>query len=749
MFLSSIIYSCTHSPFSETKGQKSKAQNHSPGNDFFEWQNHTWLDDEKNIIPEDQSSWGAFTILREQSLDNQIAIMDALRSSTTKDPNTENLAVIYDRSLARFDDWEKGLKSYGAVKSELHKIEKVFGNNLQKENYIHALARYASHALISGIRFPFAFSSMQDLEDSQNEKLSFFGGGHILPERNYYFDKKYASQRKTLLEHLDKTYKLISREGFSLEQDFAKKVFEFDALIAKYSMTGAQKRLYDQYYSKTNLNGVYEKIDDLKFLQKKLDNYPSSEKVYELTKAEKNDIQSFMKQWYETLDIPNILKENYKKNYKIFDKEKANMLIVFDGDYMRRVLSLILKQDKDNKSRFKAYLQYQAIKSISSFSSKELHDEFFDFYAKQLAGQKKQKSAKKQSVALLNNWVDEALGQLYVKKHFSEKSKQNMQEMVNNILEATRNSLTNSTWLSKKTKEKALAKLTKFTVKIAYPEKWQDYSSLQLKRSMSLYEISTHVNEFDFRENFLKKINAPHDKSKWAMSPQTVNAYYSPSSNEIVFPAAILQSPFFQSNLNEVKDSLGQEEESYDFDPIVPINYGGIGAVIAHEITHGYDDQGRKFDAEGNLVDWWTEDDLKAFTARANVILEQTENYSFFDNSENAYKMDGQLTMGENLADLGGLTLALRALHSVKDPKSNKNLYKNKKATKLFFRSWANIWKEKAKEEIRIQKLSSDPHAPTNFRGNLLRNLDDFYSSFDIKKNEPMYLAPEKRVRMW
>jgi len=324
--------------------------------------------------------------------------------------------------------------------------------------------------------------------------------------------------------------------------------------------------------------------------------------------------------------------------------------------------------------------------------------------------------------------------------------------MVKDVLKIMEKSLNKNDWLTAETKDKALLKLSKFVAKLGYPDKLKSYDSLKLMEDDSLFAMREQVIAFNYKTEFLEKINSVKDKTKWEMNPQDVNAYFHPLNNEIVFPAAIMQPPFYHRSLKASELASHPVAKDNDPDILTAINFGGIGAVIAHEITHGFDDQGRKFDSDGNINDWWTEADTELFTSKCALMAEQAERWEFKDVPEGVpllnakptvHKMNAELTMGENLADLGGMSLACQALQA--------RLGKNCTPDHLtaFFMAWANVWKSKETKAYIIQRLTTDPHAPCSFRGNMVSNIDAFYDGFDIKVGDPMYLAPEKRVKMW
>lgn len=359
-------------------------------------------------------------------------------------------------------------------------------------------------------------------------------------------------------------------------------------------------------------------------------------------------------------------------------------------------------------------------------------------------------------MALVSNWLGELLGKIYVAKFFSAEDKETVRGMVGEVLDVMTKSLAGNDWLTDATKEQAQKKLSKFVVKLGYPDKWKNYDLLELLASDSLFVMNQKVSAFEHRLEFVEKLNSVKDKTKWEMNPQDVNAYYHPLNNEIVFPAAIMQPPFYMRSLDAVDFDLSTMNKDTP-ELLSAVNFGAIGAVIAHEITHGYDDQGRKFDADGNMNDWWQEEDTKLFKKKCELMAEQAVTWKYEEAPEQAsdapagvpaaaptvHTMNGELTMGENLADLGGMSLACQALQKHCGDKLTPD------HLKAFYYSWANVWKQKETKASIIKALATDPHAPCSFRGNLCKNVNSFYEAFPCAEGDAMYLAPEKRVCMW
>ena len=351
------------------------------------------------------------------------------------------------------------------------------------------------------------------------------------------------------------------------------------------------------------------------------------------------------------------------------------------------------------------------------------------------------------------------MGKLFVAKYFSEKDKTHLQILIGKVLGIMNTSINTNDWLTEKTKQLALEKLGKFTSKIGYPDKWKDYSEFKITSENSLYDIYKIATKWSLQVDFFDKLNSKLDKNEWHMTPQTVNAYYSPNLNEIVFPAAILQPPFYHKSTATVLNDLDIKDEVNiigDELCLLAANLGGIGAVIAHEITHGFDDQGRKFDSSGNLNNWWTDEDIELFNGKCDKVKQIANRYKYYEDTDNDNDNDNQnkkehdmnpdLTMGENLADMGGLSMSLKALNSYLTNKSDEVTLATHR---VFFKSWANIWKLNIRHDRKVMLLACDPHAPCDFRGNLVKNYPEFHRAFGVNEGDNMYLPEEERLVMW
>ncbi len=372
-------------------------------------------------------------------------------------------------------------------------------------------------------------------------------------------------------------------------------------------------------------------------------------------------------------------------------------------------------------------MRWSTLNSATGMLTPEIDKANFDFYSTTLNGTKKQKPADERALQTVNGSVGEALGKLYVDEMFPPEAKQKAEAMIANVIAAYKDRINALAWMSDSTKVKAIEKLDKFTVKIGYPDKWKDYSSMEVKPGNTFYDNMVAVQTWNFKDN-LEKIDEPVDRTEWGMSPQTVNAYFNPFNNEIVFPAAILQPPF------------------YDYKADEAVNYGGIGAVIGHEISHAFDDSGARFDANGNLVNWWTDKDLENFTERGNKLAEQYSNVEVLD----SVYINGKFTLGENIGDLGGVLGAYDGLQRFYKENGRPDNIDGLTPEQRFFMSWATVWRTKSRDEALRNQVKTDPHSPGMVRATQpLLNVDSFYEAFDIKEGDPMYLAPEDRVRIW
>ncbi|WP_072689003.1 M13 family metallopeptidase [Rhodococcus marinonascens] len=404
--------------------------------------------------------------------------------------------------------------------------------------------------------------------------------------------------------------------------------------------------------------------------------------------------------------------------------EQFAEIVVGQPDFLTAFTGLWASEDLED---WKAWATWNVIHSRAPYLTQALVDESFAFFGKTLTGAEENRERWKRGVSLVQDLLGEAVGKLYVERHFPADAKARMQELVANLQKAYRRNITDLDWMSPETRQAALRKLDKFTPKIGYPDKWRDYSAVTISRNDLVGNYrSGYSAEYDYE---LAKLGGPVDRDEWFMTPQTVNAYYNPGMNEIVFPAAILQPPFFDANADDAA------------------NYGGIGAVIGHEIGHGFDDQGAKYDGDGNMIDWWTDDDRSEFGKRTKALIEQ---YNQFEpKTLPGHSVNGEFTIGENIGDLGGLSIAIVAYQIATEGAEPEVLDGLTGLQRVFF-GWAQVWRAKARDAEALRRLAIDPHSPPEFRCNgVVRNLDTFHEAFDVRPDDALYLDPEQRVKIW
>ncbi len=499
-------------------------------------------------------------------------------------------------------------------------------------------------------------------------------GGLGLPDESYYREDKFAELRGTYVGFLTKMFSLA---GLDEADARAERVMDLETRLATHHWDNVRSRDSEATYNPMSWQDVTKK-------------------------ANLND-------WLVALDVPAGSFEN---------------VVVRQPSFVEGLSELLVPELLDS---WTDWLRWQIIRSSAAYLNSEFVEANFDFYGREISGTPELRERWKRGVSLVEGALGEAVGRIYVERHFRPEAKEAMDELVANLVEAYRQSITKLDWMTEETRVRAIEKLEKFTPKIGYPVKWRDYSSLQISADDLIGNVLA-ANEFEFQRE-LGKIGKPLDRDEWFMTPQTINAYYNPGFNEIVFPAAILQFPFFDEN----RDAAA--------------NYGAIGAVIGHEIGHGFDDQGSKFDGDGRLLDWWTEDDRKAFEARTASLIEQYN--ALAPQQVPEHHVNGALTIGENIGDLGGLGIAWKAyqlsLNGDEPP-----VIDGLTGAERFFLSWAQAWQLKARDKEVIRLLSIDPHSPNEFRCNqIVRNIDDFYTTFGVTESDSLWLDPKDRVIIW
>ena len=641
-----------------------------PNEDFYQYSNGTWL--KNNPVPPEYSRWGIWEQVIEGNNKVLRTILEdaAYNSNPPKGSKLQKIGDLYFSAMDTVKIDEEGLEP---LKDDLERIDKIE----TVEDFQGVLA-YLRNFWTSPL---FSFWAGQDSRNSSNVIPQLYQGGLGLPDRDYYLktDEKSMKLRKQYVEHIANMFELMGYEKTDAEKS-AEKIIQIETRLAKASMTRVERRDPDATYHLMTLEELSELTPDFS--------------------------------WKTFFDGVGLTEDYYFENG----------INVGQPDFFKEMNLLITDTEVSN---LKDYLKWNLIRRNADLLSSEFENEDFRFYNKVLRGTEKMQPRWKRSLWLINRTIGQLLGQFFVKERFKPEAKEKALEMVDNILETFGERIMKLDWMGDETKVKALKKLDKFTVKIGYPDEWIDYSSLDINRS-SLYENVNRAWNFGFKR-VMDRIGKPVNRNEWFMNPQTVNAYYSGSKNEIVFPAGILQPPFFDV---EVDDAL---------------NYGGIGAVIGHEITHGFDDQGRKFDAEGNRKDWWTKEDEERFKVRTDKLVEQYNNFVAID----SLTVNGELTLGENIADLGGLTVSFAAFKKTLEGKPEK-LINGFTSEQRFFLSFSQIWKSNIRPKELKLRLNTDPHSPAVFRViGPLSNMLEFKKAFNGEVGDPMIRSEEERVVIW
>ncbi len=614
-------------------------------------------------IPSDRPADGAFYELRDRS-EKQVRAIIEDAAKTKDDANARKIADMFASFMNEERAEQLGLKP---IQAELDSIAAI----KDKSGLIRELA--ALHrAGVSGL---FGLFVSPDSKKSDEYIAYLNQGGLGLPDESYYRDPKFKALREAYVVHIGK---MLALAKIPEPEKTAERIVAVETSIAKGHWDNVRTRDADKSYNKLSREQLKTLADGL-------------------------DLDS----WFDGIGA----------------KAIQNMIVrqpSFFTDLAKTVNSVSIDD-------WKSYLVWRVINDRASLLSKSFVAQDFDFYGKTLNGTPENQPRWKRGVGMVQGALGEAVGQLFVAKHFPPEAKAKMKTLVANLLEAYRVDIQALDWMSAETKVKALDKLSKFTTKIGYPDKWRDYSKLAIQ-SDDLVGNSRRISEFAWNRQ-LNKIGKPVDTTEWGMTPQTVNAYYSPVRNEIVFPAAILQPPFFDLTADDA------------------VNYGGIGAVIGHEIGHGFDDQGAKYDGDGNLKNWWTEKDKEEFQKRTKLLIEQ---YNAFEPQQlPGQHVNGALTIGENIGDLGGLTIAHKAyLLSLKGKEAPK--LDGYTGPQRLFLGWAQVWRAKYRDPAMSRMLSTNPHSPPEFRCNgVLRNLTEFYDAFGVKEGDKLWLPADKRVRIW
>jgi putative endopeptidase len=637
-----------------------------PQDDFYNYVSGTWMKTAK--IPSDKPTWGSFNKLADDTDNHSMTILNSLLKDKFADGSEgkkiQDLYANYMNMQKRNAD---GIKP---IQDNLNKIDAI-KNLADLQNYLTAVTKDGENIL-------YGWGVDADLKDSKMNAV-YLGNASLGLGRDYY-QKVNEKNTEALAEYQKYVASMLKEIGYKNADEAAKNIVSYEKSIAQTYLTNEQSRDNTlQYNPKT--------MTELSALVKGV------------------DIPAYLKKVGVSTDKVIIGELGYYKN---FDK-------------------LVSAQ---NLPVIKDYLKFHMIHGSASYLSEKLGDMRFAFYGKYLRGQQEQRALNKRGFEVINSTLGEAFGKLYVEKYFPAEAKAQMVELIDYLKKSFAVHINNLAWMSSTTKEKAMNKLNKFTVKVAYPDKWKDYSKLDIvpeSKGGTLYKNLQDISQWQYNKD-LAKIGKPVDKSEWGMTPQTVNAYYNPVNNEIVFPAAILQPPFF----NPKADAA--------------VNFGGIGAVIGHEMSHGFDDSGAQFDADGNLVDWWTPEDKANFEKATKALAAQYDKYEPVKGTF----VNGTFTNGENIADLGGVNIAYDALQMYLKDKGNPGKISGFTQDQRFFLSWATVWRTLSSEKYMVNQVKTDPHSPGYFRSfGPLINVDAFYKAFDVKAGDKLYKKPEERIKIW
>lgn len=641
----------------------------NPGDDFFRYVNGVWYDSTE--IPSDRSRWGSFDELRKSTNQDVLNILkEAAASKNLVASSDEGKAVnLYKTYLDTIKRSQVGITP---IQNDLAQI-----SALKNASEIDQLVQ---KTIFDGGTGLFGIYVGADAKDSNRNVIYIYGAEKGLPDRDYYVLADAESQRirDEYKKHIAKMFVAVGNTEAEGKYK-ADRILNFETKIAEAEFTRVQLRDDRLLYN------------------------PMS--IAQLQKT-----------------APSI---NWKGYFEKTGLKNVDSVVVMQPKVLTKISNLIKNTPIDD---LKAYLAWNVINSSASLLSPELETANWEFYDKTLNGSLNQKPIEEKAVDIVSGNLGEALGKLYVEKKFPAEAKAKAQQMIADIIKAYENRINKLPWMTPATRQGALDKLAKLTIKIGYPDKWEDFSQLTINapEQGTYYDNIKAISQWQIKKN-LADFGKPVDKLRWGMPPQMVNAYYNPTYNEIVFPAAILQPPF------------------YDYKADEAVNFGGIGAVIGHEISHGFDDQGARYDAEGNLVDWWTPEDLSQFTKLGKLLAGQ---YSALQPFEGVY-VDGDFTLGENIGDLGGVTAAYEGLklYLAQHPQEKIDGFTPEQR---FFISWGTIWRTKARDEYIKNQVKTDPHAPGLYRSYVpLQNVDAWYEAFNVQPNNKLYIEPEKRVKIW
>ncbi len=672
--LAFALGACNQGQKKETKNKKmteainpaNMDKNVKPGDNFYEYVNGGWI--KSHPIPPEYSQYGAFTVLYENNQKELKALVNEIAKKKAVKPGSveQKIRDFYNSGMDTARIEKQGI---APIETELKNIAAITSLKMVQQE----LAKM--HTI--GVHPLFYFYAGADEKNSSMEIANLYQGGLGLPDVSYYTKDDAASKklREEYAQHIAKMFELAG-DNSKTATTKAGEVLNLETKLAKTSFTRLERRSPENNYNKMSLTQLQKISHNLNW------------KAYFANIGLKNpgDINVGQPRFFTGMS-------------KIIGETPVNV--------------------------WKAYLEWNLLDDAAPYLSKKFVQENFDFYGKTMSGQQKMRPRWKRVMGATSGSLGEALGELYVAKYFPPESKKRMVELVSNLKLAFADRIQRLDWMSDTTKKKAIAKLKAITVKVGYPDKWKDYSKLEVVPDNYFQNIS-NASKFAFNYN-LNKVGKPVDKTEWGMTPQTVNAYYNPSNNEIVFPAGILQPPFFNKDADDA------------------VNYGAIGVVIGHEMTHGFDDQGRKYDKEGNMNNWWTAADAKRFKAKTQKLAALYNQYTILD----SLHVNGQLTMGENIADLGGLNISheayLKSLEG-KTPKKIDGFTGNQR----FFMAFAQVWRQNIRPKEMAKRLKTDVHSPGEARVNIPPfNMDSFIKAFNIKPGDKLFIPKDKRAYIW
>lgn len=645
----------------------------APGDDFFRYNNGTWLDTHE--IPADRPKDGGMYTLRDEAEKNVREIIEKIAA----DEPGSRIGALFNS----FMDTEKINKD--GVEPLLAEVRPIIEATGKTE-----LLDVVAEADRAGIGSPFGWYTSIDAKNPEKYVVYLAQAGLGLPDESYYREEKYAEIRSAYVDFIQRMFELTG-----LAEPFG-----MTAETAAHTIMKFETDLAQHHWDKVTLRDANKRYNPVAAADLNTE-FPG----FDYTR------------WIEGLGS---------------SVQKFGTVIVGQPSYFEAVSKI---WETEPIEAWKLYLVWKNISARAAYLNDEIVNANFDFYGKTLSGTEELRDRWKRGVGVIEGNLGEELGKEYVAVHFPPEHKAKMLKLVDNLLEAYRQSISTLDWMTDETRERALEKLEKFVTKIGYPDEWRDYSALELVEGDLLENLRRSSL---FEHNFqLDRIGQPVDKHEWLMSPQTVNAYYMPPANEIVFPAAILQPPYFDPDADDAT------------------NYGGIGAVIGHEIGHGFDDQGSKYDGTGALNNWWTDKDREEFSKRTSALVDQYNQYTPTGLDPENFKVNGELTLGENIGDLGGLSIALRAYEIALsqqgvDSLADAPIVDGFTGIQRLFIAWAQGWRTKSRPQNAQMMLSVDPHSPDEFRVNgVVRNIDEFYEAFGVTEDNQLYLSPEERIKIW